>query len=65
MDDAVAKATDENLTTENWEYILAVCDKVDADPQDGSRHAVAAVQKRLGHRNANVQLYALSVRMST
>ncbi|ORY81388.1 hypothetical protein BCR37DRAFT_380273 [Protomyces lactucae-debilis] len=61
MDDIVTKATDENLTTENWEAILAVCDKVDADPQDGARHAVAAVQKRLGHRNANVQLYALSL----
>jgi hypothetical protein len=24
FDDAVAKATDENLTSENWEYIL-VC----------------------------------------
>ncbi|KAL8675108.1 MAG: hypothetical protein Q9168_000479 [Polycauliona sp. 1 TL-2023] len=28
FDEAVAKATDENLTSENWEYILDVCDRV-------------------------------------
>ena len=25
----LVKATDENLTSENWEFILDVCDKVD------------------------------------
>jgi len=33
--DAAAKATDENLTSENWEFILDVCDKVNAKPEDG------------------------------
>jgi signal transducing adaptor molecule len=65
------KATDENLTTENWELILEVCDKVDAKPEEGyviiyvakvrPKDAIAAVMKRLVHRNANVQLYALTV----
>jgi hypothetical protein len=32
---ATVKATDENLTTENWELILEVCDKVDAKPEEG------------------------------
>ncbi|RAL16286.1 ESCRT-0 subunit protein HSE1 [Aspergillus homomorphus CBS 101889] len=60
FDDAVAKATDENLTAENWEYILDVCDKVAAE-ESGAKDAVAALIKRLAHRNANVQLYTLEL----
>ncbi|KAL4919897.1 hypothetical protein BDW62DRAFT_27173 [Aspergillus aurantiobrunneus] len=60
FDDAVAKATDENLTSENWEYILDVCDKVGAE-ESGAKDAVAALIKRLAHRNANVQLYTLEL----
>ncbi|KAK9238407.1 hypothetical protein V1525DRAFT_374804 [Lipomyces kononenkoae] len=57
----VNKATDENLTSENWEYILAVCDKVNASPDNGPKEAVSALQKRIGHRSANVQLYSLTL----
>ncbi|PWY68122.1 hypothetical protein BO94DRAFT_540316 [Aspergillus sclerotioniger CBS 115572] len=60
FDDAVAKATDENLTSENWEYILDVCDKVGSE-ESGAKDAVAAMIKRLAHRNANVQLYTLEL----
>ncbi|KAG0161121.1 hypothetical protein PDIDSM_8654 [Penicillium digitatum] len=60
FDDAVAKATDENLTSENWEYILDVCDKVGSE-ESGAKEAVAAMIKRLAHRNANVQLYTLEL----
>lgn len=31
-----AKTTDENLTTENWELILNLCDKVSDDGDEGS-----------------------------
>jgi signal transducing adaptor molecule len=55
-----AKATDENLTSENWEYILDVCDKVSGN-DGGPKEAVAAMIKRLAHRNANVQLYTLEL----
>ena len=55
-----AKATDENLTSENWEYILDVCDKVNGS-DTGGKDAVAAMIKRLAHRNANVQLYTLEL----
>ncbi|KAK7204720.1 class E vacuolar protein-sorting machinery protein hse1 [Myxozyma melibiosi] len=61
IEDAVNKATDENLTSENWEYILAVCDKVNDHPDNGPQEAVAALQKRLTHRSANVQLYSLTL----
>ncbi|CAL3969385.1 unnamed protein product [Diplocarpon coronariae] len=60
FDDAVAKATDENLTSENWEYIMDVCDKVTTE-DTGAKDAVAAMIKRLAHRNANVQLYTLEL----
>lgn len=55
-----AKATDENLTSENWEYILDVCDKVSGNDA-GPKEACAAMIKRLAHRNANVQLYTLEL----
>ncbi|RDL36569.1 uncharacterized protein BP5553_05921 [Venustampulla echinocandica] len=60
FDDVVAKATDENLTSENWEYIMDVCDKVTTE-ESGSKDAVATMIKRLAHRNANVQLYTLEL----
>lgn len=56
-----AKATDENLTSEDWGAIIEVCDKVSGD-QNGSKEAVQSMIKRLAHRNANVQLYTLEVR---
>ncbi|USP79543.1 hypothetical protein yc1106_06817 [Curvularia clavata] len=79
FDDVVVKATDENLTSENWEYILLaanstagalrpwmpqhamdVCDKVGSS-DTGAKDAVAAMIRRLAHRNANVQLYTLEL----
>ncbi|KAG8784683.1 ESCRT-0 subunit protein hse1 [Ceratobasidium sp. 428] len=60
-DDIVVKATDENQTSENWEILLNLCDKVAEEGEQGARNVIAALLKRLTHRNANVQLYALSV----
>ncbi|EJD48216.1 hypothetical protein AURDEDRAFT_144151 [Auricularia subglabra TFB-10046 SS5] len=60
-DDIVVKATDENQTSENWEIILNLCDKVVDEGEQGARSVIAAVLKRLVHRNPNVQLYALAV----
>ncbi|TVY48095.1 Class E vacuolar protein-sorting machinery protein [Lachnellula occidentalis] len=62
FDDVVAKATDENLTSENWEYIMDVCDKVTTE-DSGAKDAVASMIKRLAHRNANVQLYTLEPKL--
>ncbi|KAG0694876.1 hypothetical protein DFH29DRAFT_958059 [Suillus ampliporus] len=60
-DDIVSKATDENLTAENWEVILNLCDKVQEEGEQGARNVIAALLKRLAHRSPNVQLYALSL----
>ncbi|KAL7622569.1 ESCRT-0 subunit protein hse1 [Parahypoxylon ruwenzoriense] len=59
-DEAIAKATDENLTSEDWGAIIEVCDKVSSDP-NGPSQAVQSLIKRLAHRNANVQLYTLEL----
>lgn len=55
-----AKATNENLTSEDWAAIMEVCDKVLGD-QNGPKEAVQSLIRRLAHRNANVQLYTLEV----
>lgn len=34
-DETVAKATDENLTSENWELNLDVCDRVTNEGETG------------------------------
>ena len=60
MDDAIVKATDECLTSENWELILDCCDRVSAS-SSGPQQAVSSLIKRLSHRNANVQLYTLEL----
>ncbi|KAH9921712.1 uncharacterized protein BXZ73DRAFT_51654 [Epithele typhae] len=60
-DDIVAKTTDENLTGENWELILNLCDKIQEEGEQGARNVIAAVLKRLAHRNPNVQLYTLTL----
>lgn len=56
----LAKATDENLTSEDWGAIIEVCDRVGSDA-NGPKEVVQAMIKRLAHRNANVQLYTLEV----
>jgi len=60
FDELVGRATDENLTSEDWGKILEVCDRVSASPS-GPQSAVSALIKRLAHRNANVQLYSLEL----
>ncbi|KAI7875558.1 hypothetical protein K492DRAFT_29051 [Lichtheimia hyalospora FSU 10163] len=61
FDESVAAATNENLTSENWELILGICDRVSRSSPDSARDCVSAVAKRFGSRNANVQLYALAL----
>ncbi|KAI0630726.1 hypothetical protein C8Q77DRAFT_1063507 [Trametes polyzona] len=60
-DEIVAKTTDENLTGENWELILNLCDKVQEEGEQGAHNVIAASLKRLAHRNPNVQLYTLAL----
>ncbi|KAJ4293967.1 ESCRT-0 subunit protein hse1 [Collariella sp. IMI 366227] len=59
-DEGINKATDENLTSEDWGAIMEVCDRVTTDA-NGPKESVQSLIKRLAHRNANVQLYTLEV----
>lgn len=61
-DEVVTKATDEAQTSENWSVLIEVCDKVMSDKTpNGPRDCIASIQKRLQHRNANVQLFCLTL----
>lgn len=35
LNSSIAKTTDENLTSENWELILNLCDKVQEEGEQG------------------------------
>lgn len=59
FEEKVAKATSETLTSEDWQLILEICDKVDSEAS--ARECISAIIKRLVHRNANVVLYALTL----
>lgn len=47
------------MTSEDWQLILEICDKVDSEAS--ARDCISAIIKRLVHRNANVVLYALTL----
>lgn len=58
---AILKATDAKLRSDNWQYILEVCDLVSEDPEDGSKEAMEVVESRLSQKDANVILRTLSL----
>lgn len=59
--DLVARATDENLPTENWEVNLDLCDRVSSDGESGASQALMAVTARLQQPSSKVQLYSLTL----
>ncbi|KAG0041900.1 ESCRT-0 subunit protein hse1 [Gryganskiella cystojenkinii] len=61
FDDIVANATSESLTSENWDLILTICEKVNRSGDNSGRDCLGAIQKRLVNKNANVILYSLTL----
>ncbi|KAF8938465.1 hypothetical protein EDD21DRAFT_371733 [Dissophora ornata] len=61
FDDIVTNATSESLTSENWDLILTICEKVNRSGDNSGRDCLAAIQKRLNNKNANVVLYSLTL----
>ncbi|XP_010558400.1 PREDICTED: target of Myb protein 1 [Tarenaya hassleriana] len=57
---AVDKATNELLLTPDWTMIIAICDSVNSHHWQG-KDAIKAVKRRLQHKNAKVQLLALTL----
>ncbi|KAG0084783.1 ESCRT-0 subunit protein hse1 [Podila epicladia] len=61
FDDSVVSATSETLTSENWDLILTICEKVNRSGDNAGRDCLGAIQKRLANKNANVILYSLTL----
>ncbi|ABN67508.2 predicted protein [Scheffersomyces stipitis CBS 6054] len=61
LESLIKRATDETLTTNNWEYIIAVCDKVKSDPEVATKKAITILTTRLQSKDANVLLRTLSL----
>lgn len=61
LETLIDKATDGTLTTDNWQYILDVCDCISANPETNTKAAIKLVQKRLAMKDANVILRTLSL----
>ncbi|KAL3229201.1 Class E vacuolar protein-sorting machinery protein HSE1 [Nakaseomyces bracarensis] len=58
---AVLAATDAKLRSDNWQYIIDVCDLVKVDPEDASVVVMELIEKRLVQADANVILRSLSL----
>lgn len=61
LEKLIKRATDETLTTDNWQYILEVCDKISQDPETSTKQAIKIVSSRLSLKDANVSLRTLSL----
>ncbi|CAI7144707.1 ATV_collapsed_G0023300.mRNA.1.CDS.1 [Saccharomyces cerevisiae] len=61
---ALLKATDPKLRSDNWQYILDVCDLVKEDPEDNGQEVMSLIEKRLEQQDANVILRTLSLTVS-
>ena len=64
IESLILKATDESLVSDNWEYIIDVCDCVNDDPDNGAANAIKALNARLKINNANILLRSLSLLLS-
>ncbi|POV97909.1 hypothetical protein PSTT_14772, partial [Puccinia striiformis] len=60
-DEVVLKATDEAQTSENWSHSSNMRQSTNRYYPNGARDCIGAIQKRLQHRNANVQLFCLTL----
>ncbi|KAF7637864.1 VHS domain-containing protein [Meloidogyne graminicola] len=60
-DEIVEKVTADTLTSENWELMIDICDRVNADEIKGCKQCLLSVKKRLNHRDPHVVLLALSL----
>ncbi|ORY52680.1 hypothetical protein BCR33DRAFT_675530 [Rhizoclosmatium globosum] len=60
MEALVNQATDEKQTRENWALFIRICEQSSVSPEK-ARETVAAIAKRVAHKNANVSLFALTL----
>lgn len=61
LDVLINKATDETLTSDNWQYLLDVCDAISSNPETNTKAAITIIKARLAKRDANIILRTLSL----
>lgn len=61
LEKAIERATNENLTSDNWQYILDTCDLISSDPELNTKLAVRFFKARLAKKDANVLLRTLTL----
>lgn len=61
LDALINKATDPTLTSDNWQYILDVCDKISSNPELETSRAVNLIKTKItSTKDANTILRSLS-----
>lgn len=61
---AISKATDPKLKTDNWKFILDVCDLIREDPEDATPMVMQSLESKLKQENGNVTLRTLTLIVS-
>lgn len=61
LETLIKKATDGTLTSDNWRYIMEVCDEVSASPERNTKVAIQTLKTQLSCKDANVMLRTLSL----
>ncbi|KAI5955457.1 HSE1 [Candida theae] len=62
LDALINKATDPTLTSDNWQYILDVCDKISSNPELETSRAVNLIKTKItSTKDANTILRSLSL----
>lgn len=61
LEQLIKRATDETLTSDNWQYILDVCDNISSNPEEGTKQGIKVVSQRLASKDANIILRTLAL----
>lgn len=62
LDAFINKATDPTLTSDNWQYVLDVCDKISSNPELETSRAVNLIKTKItSTKDANTILRSLSL----